>query len=134
MTLNVAVTTDRCRPSAVLTITFTNSQFLQQIFMAHLLNRSPAGTSVRPKTVSRPVRRSMSAFLQVMTWVGSYQETCRELGIEESELEFPAGQGRGIAALVDCYTTRVHGLLNTWFTNILEVCNGLILLFMLTQG
>ncbi len=56
-----------------------------------------------------------------MTWVGSYQETCRELGIEEAELEFPGGPGRGIAALVDCYTTRVHGLLNTWFTNILEV-------------
>jgi len=60
--------------------------------------------------------------LQVMTWVGSYQETCRELGIEEAELEFPAGQGRGIAALVDCYTSRVHGLLHTWFMNILEVC------------
>ena len=65
---------------------------------------------------------------QVMTWVGSYQETCRELGIEEAELEFPGGQGRGIAALVDCYTTRVHGLLNTWFTNILEVCAGLCVL------
>ena len=57
-----------------------------------------------------------------MAWVGSYQETCRDLGIDDAELDFPAGPGRGIAALVDCYTSRVHGLLNTWFTNILEVC------------
>ena len=55
-----------------------------------------------------------------MAWVGSYQETCRDLGIDDTELEFPAGPGRGIAALVDCYTRRVHGLLNTWFSNILE--------------
>ena len=61
---------------------------------------------------------------QVMSWVASYQDTCRELGINDGELEFPAGAGRGIAALVDCYTQRVHGLLNTWFTNILEVCGS----------
>ena len=58
-----------------------------------------------------------------MAWVGSYQDTCRELGIEDDDLEFPVGQGRGIGALVDKYTERVAGLLSTWFTNILEACD-----------
>ena len=56
-----------------------------------------------------------------MAWVGSYQETCRDLGIEDADLEFPGGPGRGIGALVDRYTERTHVLLNKWFTNILEV-------------
>lgn len=56
-----------------------------------------------------------------MSWVSWYQETCRELGVEEAELQLPAGPGRGVGMLVERYTGRVHELLTTWFTNILQV-------------
>ena len=56
-----------------------------------------------------------------MAWVAMYQDTCRELGIEDEELRLPAEAGRGISNMVDRYTQRVHGLLTTWYTNILEV-------------
>lgn len=59
--------------------------------------------------------------MQVMTWVSRYQESCRELGIEDDKLEFP--KGRGLAMLIDKYIERIHQTLKTWFTNILEVCS-----------
>lgn len=56
-----------------------------------------------------------------MSWVSWYLETCRELGVEEAELQLPPGPGRGVGMLVERYTGRVHDMLTTWFTNILEV-------------
>ena len=56
-----------------------------------------------------------------MAWVASYQGTCAELGVEDDELRLPAEAGRGIGTLVTRYTGRVHGLLTTWYHNILEV-------------
>lgn len=56
-----------------------------------------------------------------MDWATTYQETCRELGVDEESLGLPVGGGRGMGAMVGRYTERVHGLLTTWYTNILEV-------------
>ncbi len=54
-----------------------------------------------------------------MSWVGRYQDTCRDLGIEDDKLDFP--KGRGLTMLIDKYIDRIHQTLKTWFTNILEV-------------
>ncbi|KAK9812960.1 hypothetical protein WJX72_006516 [[Myrmecia] bisecta] len=61
-----------------------------------------------------------SDILKVIDWISSYQDTCRELGIEEEEIVFPKGTDRGITLLIDKYIERMHDTLNTWFTNILE--------------
>lgn len=56
-----------------------------------------------------------------MGWVSDYQETLRDLGVEEDQLHFPADRDRGTARLTEKYISRVEFTLATWFQNILEV-------------
>lgn len=56
-----------------------------------------------------------------MAWVGDYQETLRELGIEEEDLQFPGSVENGTYQLTEKYMSRVESTLIAWFTNILEV-------------
>ena len=56
-----------------------------------------------------------------MAWVTDYQETLRELGIEEADLQFPGGTEHGSYLLTEKYITRVEMTLISWFNNILEV-------------
>lgn len=60
-------------------------------------------------------------FLQVLAWVNQYQETLRDLGIEEDEVRFSDSSSRGEGLLLRKYVERLHSTLNTWCTNILEV-------------
>ena len=56
-----------------------------------------------------------------MAWITDYQETLRELGIEEENLQFPAGIDSGTYQLIEKYISRIESTLVAWFTNILEV-------------
>lgn len=56
-----------------------------------------------------------------MAWIADYQETLRELGIEENDLQFPGGIDNGTYLLTEKYISRLESTLITWFTNILEV-------------
>jgi len=56
-----------------------------------------------------------------MAWVTDYQETLRELGIEEADLQFPGGTDQGSYLLTEKYISRVEATLISWFANILEV-------------
>jgi hypothetical protein len=56
-----------------------------------------------------------------MAWVNDYQETLRELGIEEVDLQFPSGTERGSYLLTEKYISRLEATLISWFANILEV-------------
>jgi len=58
---------------------------------------------------------------QVVGWTSNYQETLKELGLEDSDIVFPEGPDRGMTLLVNKYITRMHGTLHTWFVNILQV-------------
>ena len=60
--------------------------------------------------------------VQVMEWITEYQDTLRELGLEEEDLQFPAGKDRGSALLTEKYISRMEATVTGWFTNILEVC------------
>ena len=57
----------------------------------------------------------------MLAWVNQYQETLRDLGIEEEEVRFPESTSRGEALLLRKYVERLHDTLTTWFTNILQV-------------
>ena len=54
-------------------------------------------------------------------WLSGYQETLKELGLEDSEIVFPEGPDRGMTLLVGKYIARMRGTLHTWFVNILQV-------------
>ena len=56
-----------------------------------------------------------------MEWITEYQDTLRELGVEEEDLQFPAGKDRGSALLTEKYIGRMEATVTGWFTNILEV-------------
>ncbi len=56
-----------------------------------------------------------------MSWIGSYQDALRELGVAEEDVSFPAQPGRGSAMLMATYTHRMKASLTTWYTNILVV-------------
>lgn len=58
---------------------------------------------------------------QVVGWLSGYQETLKELGLEDSEIVFPEGPDRGMTLLVGKYISRMRGTLHTWFINILQV-------------
>lgn len=58
--------------------------------------------------------------LKVLAWVNQYQETLRDLGIEEDEVRFSDSSSRGEGLLLRKYVERLHSTLNTWCTNILE--------------
>lgn len=64
--------------------------------------------------------------LKVMQWVNQYQETLRNLGVEEALVLLPVApwsdpEGRpGMSRLIESYTTRMEQTLTTWFKNILE--------------
>ena len=59
--------------------------------------------------------------LQVLAWVNQYQETLRDLGIEEDEVRFSDSSSGGEGLLLRKYVERLHSTLTTWCTNILEV-------------
>ena len=59
--------------------------------------------------------------VQVIGWTSNYQETLRELGLEEEDIAFPEGPDRGTTVLIDKYIARMRSTLHTWFVNILEV-------------
>ncbi len=61
------------------------------------------------------------ASAQVVGWTSNYQETLKELGLEDSDIVFPEGPDRGMTLLVNKYITRMRGTLHTWFVNILQV-------------
>lgn len=65
--------------------------------------------------------RRCRAALQVVGWTSNYQETLKELGLEDGDIGFPEGPDRGMTLLVNMYITRMHATLHTWFVNILEV-------------
>ena len=56
-----------------------------------------------------------------MGWTSNYQETLKELGLEDCDIGFPEGPDRGMTLLVNKYITRMRATLHTWFANILEV-------------
>lgn len=56
-----------------------------------------------------------------MAWIADYQETLRELGIGEDDLQFPTAMDHGTYQLTEKYISRVESTLINWFTNILEV-------------
>lgn len=56
-----------------------------------------------------------------MAWITDYQETLRELGIEEDSVQLPTGSDSGTYQLTEKYIARVESTLITWFNNILEV-------------
>jgi hypothetical protein len=58
---------------------------------------------------------------QVIGWTSNYQETLRELGLEDEDVLFPQGPDRGYTVLVEKYIHRITSTLRTWFVNILEV-------------
>ena len=58
---------------------------------------------------------------QVIGWTSNYQETLRELGLEEEDIAFPEGPDRGTTVLIDKYIERMRTTLHAWFVNILEV-------------
>ena len=64
----------------------------------------------------------LSTFVpQVLAWVNQYQETLRDLGIEEDEVRFSDSSSGGEGLLLRKYVERLHSTLTTWCTNILEV-------------
>ena len=63
----------------------------------------------------------MVASAQVVGWTSNYQETLKELGLEDGDIGFPEGPDRGMTLLVNKYITRMRGTLHTWFVNILQV-------------
>ena len=71
-----------------------------------------------PATMSR-MKVPLNA--QVVGWLSGYQETLKELGLEDSEIVFPEGPDRGMTLLVGKYIARMRGTLHTWFVNILQV-------------
>ena len=58
---------------------------------------------------------------QVIHWTNNYQETLRELGLEDDDIMFPEGPDRGTTVLIDKYIERMRTTLHAWFVNILEV-------------
>jgi hypothetical protein len=58
--------------------------------------------------------------MQVVGWTSNYQETLKELGLEDSDIGFPEGPDRGMTLLVSKYITRMRATLHTWFVNILQ--------------
>jgi len=62
-----------------------------------------------------------TAGAQVIGWTNNYQETLRELGLEEDDIAFPDGPDRGSTVLIDKYISRISTTLHAWFVNILEV-------------
>ena len=56
-----------------------------------------------------------------MAWVNQYNETLRDLGIEEDKLGFPDEANRGMGMLTDKYIERMRQQLSSWFTNIIQV-------------
>ena len=63
----------------------------------------------------------MGSVLQVLAWVNQYQETLRDLGIEEDEVRFSDSSSGGEGLLLRKYVERLHSTLTTWCTNILEL-------------
>ncbi len=63
----------------------------------------------------------LALYAQVVGWLSGYQETLKELGLEDNEITFPEGPDRGMTLLVGKYITRMRGTLHTWFVNILQV-------------
>ncbi len=61
------------------------------------------------------------AATQVIHWTNNYQETLRELGLEDDDIMFPEGPDRGTTVLIDKYIERMRTTLHAWFVNILEV-------------
>ena len=59
--------------------------------------------------------------MQVVGWTSGYQETLKELGLEDSDIVFPEGHDRGMTLLVNKYIMRMRATLHTWFVNILQV-------------
>ncbi len=65
--------------------------------------------------------------IQVIGWTSNYQETLRELGLEDEDVVFPQGPDRGYTLLVHRYIQRISTTLHTWFVNILEVGHNSLL-------
>ncbi|CAK0787040.1 hypothetical protein CVIRNUC_010256 [Coccomyxa viridis] len=63
---------------------------------------------------------SNSDILKVVGWTSGYQETLKELGLEDSDIVFPEGHDRGMTLLVNKYIMRMRATLHTWFVNILQ--------------
>ncbi|BDA50552.1 Exocyst complex component 3 [Coccomyxa sp. Obi] len=61
-----------------------------------------------------------SDILKVIHWTNNYQETLRELGLEDDDIMFPEGPDRGTTVLIDKYIKRMRTTLHAWFVNILE--------------
>ena len=59
--------------------------------------------------------------MQVVGWASGYQETLKELGLEDGDIVFPEGHDRGMTLLVNKYIMRMRATLHTWFVNILQV-------------
>lgn len=53
-------------------------------------------------------------------WTSNYQETLKELGLEDGDIAFPEGPDRGMTLLVGKYIARMRATLHTWFVNILQ--------------
>lgn len=66
-------------------------------------------------------QRMIFCQMQVIGWTSNYQETLRELGLEDEDVVFPQGPDRGYTLLVERYIQRTSSTLHTWFVNILEV-------------
>ena len=62
-----------------------------------------------------------TARAQVIGWMSGYQETLKELGLEDGDIGFPEGRDRGMTLLGAKYIPRMHATLHTWFVNILQV-------------
>ena len=60
--------------------------------------------------------------MQVIGWTSNYQETLKELGLEDGDVGFPEGPDRGCTVLVGKYIARIRTTLHAWFENILEAC------------
>jgi hypothetical protein len=58
---------------------------------------------------------------QVIGWTSNYQETLKELGLEDADVGFPEGPDRGSTVLIAKYIARIRTTLHAWFENILEV-------------
>ena len=54
-------------------------------------------------------------------WTSNYQETLKELGLEDTDVGFPEGPDRGSTVLIAKYISRIRTTLHAWFENILEV-------------
>ena len=67
-------------------------------------------------------------------WTSNYQETLKELGLEDGDVGFPEGPDRGCTVLVGKYIARIRTTLHAWFENILEASSAALYLLFLLHG